>query len=219
MARTNRIPKSREARLVECETHLYFLWDARRLYPEQHDHYKQVATELRVLIGDHKPARRLLLSMMDEFNFTYEVPPPPPPFDKLPIPMVGWREDPSHLAVDDKATIEEALASQAALRRPVPFPEYVERALAVSVGPRDYSFRDLVLAISQQVGSSHEDTAVDVPLMQLVQMGSVSLGGEKGHIAPLITFADLVLTVGQRFLGHVTVDHGYAPKHFQIGAE
>ena len=88
-----RIPKSREARLVECETHLYFLWDARRQFHQEYDRYKQLAAELRILVGDHKPARRLLFSMMTQFGFSYEVPPPPPPCDKQAItPMVGWKK-------------------------------------------------------------------------------------------------------------------------------
>lgn len=109
MTRKHRAPKSPEARLVECETHLYFLWDARRLYQEQRDRYKQIAAELRVLVGDHRPSRRLLISMMDEFGFRYEVQPPPPPFDKQPIAMIGWREDPNHLALVRQGSNSPAL--------------------------------------------------------------------------------------------------------------
>lgn len=223
MARTDRIPKGRESRLVECETHLYFLWDARRLYQEQPDRYKQIAAELRVLVGDHMPARRLLLAMMEEFCFSYEVQPPPSPFDKQPIPMIGWRDDPNHAALvrqaeealGDEKKMQELFLAQAALRCPVPFAEYVARGLAVYISPHDYSFKDFVLAIAQQMGSGHEDTAVDVPL---AQMGSVILGGEQSHIAALVNFADLVLIVGGLFIAHVVEHHGYEPKYFRIGA-
>ena len=172
MAAKDRVPKNSKARLAECEAHLFFLWDVRRLYQEQRDRYKQIGAELRVLVGDHRPARRLLIAMMEEYGFSYDVQPPPPPFDKQPIPMVGWKKDPNYLAlaqqvkaaIRDEQEMQEALAAQAALRRPVPFTEYVERALAVYIDPYEYSFRDLVLAIAQQIGSSHEDTAIDVPL-------------------------------------------------------
>jgi hypothetical protein len=223
MRRKERIPKSPEARLVECETHLYFLWDARRLYHEQRDRYKQIAAELRVLVGDHKPSRRLLLSMMEDFGFTYQVQPPPAPFNKQPIPMVGWRIDPNHrllarqveAAIGDEAKMAEVLVAQAALRRPVPLAEYVEKGLAVYIAPHDYSFRELVLAIAQQIGSGHEDSAVDAPL---AKMGNVLLGGEESHVATLIKFADLVLNVGALFIDHVAQVHGYSPKYFRIGA-
>ena len=152
MNQKKRIKKPPEQRLNECETHLYFLWDA-RLYQWQKDRYKQIAAELRVLVGDYKPNKRLLLSLMNEFGFSFDVQPPNPPFDKQPISMVGWREDPKHQALTeevqqalgDEVKLAEIIKKQAALRRAVPFPEYVEKALAVYVAPYDYSYRDLVL--------------------------------------------------------------------------
>lgn len=138
MVRKTRIEKPPEQRLSECETHLYFLWDARRLYRAQKDRYKQIAAELRVLVGDHKPKRRLLLSLMNEFGFSFDVQPPGPPLDKQPIPMVGWRDDPEHQALTeevqqalgDEAKLAEVLKKQAAFRRVVHFPEYVEKGFS-----------------------------------------------------------------------------------------
>ena len=66
------------------------------------------------------------------------------------------------------------------MRRSVPFEEYVERGLAVHIAPYDYSFRELVLAVAQQIGSGHEDSAVDVPL---VQMANMSIGNQ-GSLSP-----------------------------------
>jgi hypothetical protein len=161
--------------------------------------------------------------MMKEFGFSYEVQPPPPPFDKQAIPMVGWRDDPRHLAIvrqleaayGDEVKLNEVLEAQAAMRRPVPFEEYVERALAVYIAPYDYSFRDLVLAIAQQIGSGHEDSSVEAPL---VQMANTSIGNQESHVAVLVQFADLVLEVGALFLGHVTEHHGYSPKYYRDDA-
>lgn len=221
MSRKERSPKPVEQRIEECETHLYFLWDARRLYEQEKVRYKQIAAELRVLVGDHRPKRRLLLSLMDEHGFTYDVQPPGPPFEKQDIPMVGWRDDPIQQALTaelqdalgDDSKLAKVLEKQAALRRPVPFPEYVEKALAVYSAPYDYSYRDLVLAVSQQVGSGHEDTSMDEPLMQ---MRSFIIGGDEGHVAPLIGFCDLVLRVGRQFLGYLAEKHGYKPRHFRV---
>ncbi len=223
MSRKKRIPKTRELRLVECETHLYFLWDACRLYSEQPDRYKQVAAELRILVGDHKPDRRLLIAMMEEYGFSYDVQPPGPPFEKQFISMVGWRDDPAHQALAaeaesamrDAKAIEALLEKQSALRRPVPFPEYVENGLAVFIKPYDYSFMDLVCAIAQQECSGHEDHLVDEPL---AQMHSFIVGNEKSHIAALMRFADLVIKVGSLFLGHVVDNHGYKLRYFQPAA-
>ena len=114
-------------------------------------------------------------------------------------------------ATGDEEKPAEVLEKLAALRRPVPFAEYVERALAVYIAPYDYSYRDLVLAVAQQVGSSHEDTAVDEPLLQLRRY---VIGGNQGHVAPLINLADLVLKVGMSFVAFVSEKHGYRPKYF-----
>ena len=223
MARQPRIPKTREQRLAECETLLYFLWDARRQFPGQYDRYKQIAAELRVLVGDHRPKRRLLVAMMEEFGFEYLVQPPPPPFENMPISMVGWRDDPEWQAVTqqveaahgDEEALEAALDGQAALRRPVPFPEYVERGLAVYIAPRDYSHRELVAVIAQQLGSAHEDTSVDT---DLAKMAGVIIGNDESHVAALVNFSGLVLKVGRLFIGHVAAAHGFRPEHFRPNA-
>ena len=223
MSRKKRIPKTQVQRLVDCETHLYFLCDACRLYSEQPDRYKQVAAELRILVGDHKPDRRLLIAMMEKYRFSYDVQPPGPPFDKQSISMVGWRDDPAHIALaaeveaamGDTKAIEALLEKQSALRRPVPFPEYVENGLAVFIKPYDYSFRDLVCAIAQQEGSGHEDPLVDEPL---AQMHSVIIGNEKSHVAALMGFANLVIKVGSLFLGHVVDNHGYQLRYVETAA-
>jgi hypothetical protein len=90
-----RIPKSLEQRVQDCETHLYFLWDARRLYPAQEDRFKQIAAELRILVCETRTNQPLLLNLMEELDFTFDVQPPGPPFDNWSIPMVGWRDDPA----------------------------------------------------------------------------------------------------------------------------
>lgn len=219
MVQKEKVAKSRQRRLSECETHLYFLWDAYRLYSKQPERFKQIASELRVLVGDHRPDRRLLLAMMEEYGFSYAVQPPGPPFDKQPIPMVGWRDDPEHKALanalatagGDQEKHSAALEKQAALRRPVPFREFLERGLAVYIEPHDYSYCDLVLAVAQQIGSAHEATVIDKPLLE---MEATTLGTQRGHVAPLLELATLTLHVGSLFLAHVARNYGFRPRYF-----
>lgn len=219
MSKKKRIPKSREQRLRDCESHLYFLWDARRLYPREEERYKQIAGELRILVCETRHNRSLLLNLMDEHGFSYDVPPTGPPFDKQPIAMVGWRDDPVHQrltrelasAMGDDAKMAKVSEELIALRKPVPIREFVNRALAVYIAPDDYSYRDLTLAVAQQVGSSHEDDEVDEPL---VKMQNIQIGRDQGHIAPLIGFSDLIIKVGSVFLGFVVQNQDYQPKYF-----
>lgn len=78
--------------------------------------------------------------MMEQYGYTYDVQPPGPPVDKNPILMVGWREDP--------ATVPE---NQAALRRPIPFSEYVDKGLAVYIDP---NFKAIETSYSQWLNRS-----------------------------------------------------------------
>ncbi len=215
-----RIPKSLEQRLQDCETHLYFLWDSHRLYPAQEDRFKQIAAELRILVCETRTNHPLLLYLMEELGFSYDVQPPGPPFDKQPIPMIGWRDDPVHqqlttevqAAIGDERRLSQILQKQAALRHALPFREYVEKSLAVFIAPYDYSYRELTLAVAQQVGSSHEDLSVEEPLIKLQQF---RLAGHQGHVAPLIVFADSVLKVGGAFVEFLIQTQSYEPRYYK----
>lgn len=226
MERKKRVAKPPAERLRDCEVHLYFLWDSRRLYQVESERFKQIAAELRVLVGKTRRNKPLLLDLMDEYGFAYHIQPPGrdpngPPLAPQPLPMVGWRQDPElqriykNLDSDDQARVASAEAELAALARPVPFREWVDRGLAVFIDPHDYSHRDLVLAIAQQYGSSHEDESVEEPIQRLK---SFNIGGHPGDIAPLIDFAHLVIHVGELFIGHLVHTVGYEPKYFRIGA-
>ena len=123
--------------MQDCETHLFFLRDALRLYPSQPDRFKQIAAELRVLVCETKNNHPLLLELMEEVGFSCGL---------------------------------------------VPFREYVENHLAVYLAPYEYTFRDLVLKVAEQLGSSHEDLSVEEPL---AKMQNMILGQAQGHM-PLI---------------------------------
>jgi hypothetical protein len=215
--RKRRIAKSPVERLTDCEIHLHFLRDARRLYPRERVRYKQIASELRVLVGDHRPARRLLIQLMKEFGFSFDIQPKREPIHG-PIPMVGWLTDPETLALREEfraATgnpdrLQAAVRRQAALARAVPIADFVEKGLAFHIAPYDYSYLDLVLAVAQQDGSSHEDDAIDEPL---VRLRSLLINGRAAHIVSLVNLADLVLDVGSRFLLFVAHHHAYTTKY------
>lgn len=230
MARKRRLQKTAAQRLNDCETHVFFLWDALRLYRDQRDRYKQAAAELRVLVCETHHNKPLLLDLMDKYGFKHEVQPPHrrsggPPLKPQPVPMVGWREDPEQNAISDE--LADAMHSQDQTKMqdinrklenlacPIPFREWVNKGLAVYIFPYDYSHRELTLAIAQQMGSSHEDESLEEPIVRLQH---VVLAGETSEVATLIDFAHYVLSVGIDFLKHLVTRHGYQPKHFTITA-
>jgi hypothetical protein len=227
MPKKRRISKSIDQRLKECETHIYFLWDALRLYPKERDRFKQIATELRVLVCETRHNKPLLLDLMDYYEFTHYVQPPGlnsngPPIKPQPIPKVGWRDNPVQQAITeeltnaiesgDSAKVKEIEDKLAKLAHPVPFREWVNKGLAVYIKPYDYSYRELTLAIAQQFGSSHEDDSVEEPIVRLQQ---IFIGGESSDIVPLIELARYVLKVGTRFIRFLVENHSYNPKYFR----
>ncbi len=134
--------------------------------------------------------------------------------------MVGWRNDPVHQqltkevegALDDKDMLGKVLQKQAALRRPMPLREYVDSALAVYIAPHDYSYRDLTLAVAQQLGSSHEDRSVDE---SIAQMHHIRIGGHLSYVAPLLEFTNLIIGVGKQFLVFACTNSDYSLRFFR----
>jgi hypothetical protein len=105
--RKPRVAKPAGQRLAECETHLYFLWDARRLYIQQRDRFKQIAAELRILVRETRTNKPLLLDLMDEYKFVYEVQPLGssdfgPPLKPQPLTIVDWQDDPLHAEISQQ---------------------------------------------------------------------------------------------------------------------
>lgn len=156
---------------------------------------------------------------MDRYSFAYEVPPPAPPFDKRPIPLVDdaaqtqFANEVQGAELGDETISATLLEKQAALRRPLPFREYVDRGLAVFIAPHSYSYRELTLAIAQQLGSSHEDIEVD---QSIVQLANFLVGGHPTHLVVLMNFANDVIHVGSEFLKFLHLNHGYSPKYFKF---
>lgn len=223
----NRIPKPISQMVQDCETHLYFLWDALRLFRNESERYKQIASELRILVCQHGRNKALLLNLMDEFGFVYEInPPADTPLPHEPIPLVGWQDDPVEKqfaqelsgAIGDEQKLAEVLAKRALQRRPLLLREFVDRALAVHIAPYDYSFKELTLAVAQQMGSSHEDDTIEEPLAKML---NIYFFGNPSYAAILVDFGRLVLNAGEQFLEFMIHTHNYEPKYFkrQSGAE
>src|SRR5262245_54219879 len=204
--RTPRVPKSAEERMRDCETHLAYLNEARDNYRTDRERYKQVAGELRVLVCKTKKNKPLLLDLMDEYGFNYEVQRDPagPPV-KGPIPLVGWRDDPVQQelarefeqALGDEKKLAALLAQKESLNVALPLRRYVDEGLAAYIAPQDYSYNRLTCAIAEQCGIAHEDEAIEEGL---AAMQCILIGNDHSHIRVLISFADTILHAGLEFL-------------------
>jgi hypothetical protein len=222
-ARVPRVYKSPEERIRDCETHLAFLKEARDNYPTDRERYKQVAAELRVLVCKFRNNKPLLLDLMDEYGFNYEVRPAAPPAGpplKGPIPLVGWRDDPAQQALakeleqalGDEQKLNASLARQQSLRVALPLRRFVDEGLAAFIAPYEYSYNQLTRAIAEQCGVAHEDEAIEEGL---AAMRNFRIGNDHSHIHTLIRFADTILHAGLKFLVFMVATHGYQPQRFR----
>ena len=69
---------------------------------------------------------------------------------------------------------------------------------------------DLILAVAQQCGSSHEDKDIEEPI---AQMRSLVIGGVESHVAVLIDYTRLVIDAGIKFLLY-SVEKGLYRAHY-----
>jgi hypothetical protein len=220
--RKPRVPKPRDERIRDCETHLAFLKEARDNYRTDRERYKQVAGELRVLVCKSKSNKPLLLDLMDEYGFDYLVqraaPPAGPPL-KGPIPLVGWRDDPvqQELAKEleqaqgDERRLNALLTRLQSLEVALPLRRYVDEGLAAFIAPYEYSYNQLTRVIAEQSGSAHEDETMEEGL---AAMHHVRIGNDHSHIVTLIGFADTILCAGLEFLNFMVATHGYRLRRF-----
>lgn len=214
---TVRIPKTKEQLLEACETHLIMLNQALSLYPSQRYQYKHIAAELRVLVCDFSRNKPLLLDLMDEYGFSYEI----KPEGKNLVPLANWQEDTlfekniyepvGQLLSEGKIGEAEEILSKN--RKPIPLRLFVKNGLAVFIKPHNISYQVLIKSIAEQEGSSHEDRDLDEIVYQLK---SIRIGGEESHIASLISFAELINKVGLDFFNFLFDKIQYKPKHLQI---
>jgi hypothetical protein len=220
-----RVSKSPEERIRDCETHLSFLQEARDKYPTDRERYKQVAGELRVLVCKTNRNKPLLLDLMDEYGFYYEVQRDPagPPV-KGPMPVVGWRDDPVQQelareveqALGDEQKLNALLARQESLNIALPLRRYVDEGLAVYIAPQDYSYNRLTRAIAEQCGVAHEDEAIEEGL---AAMQCILIGNDHSNIRVLISFADTILRAGLEFLAFMVATYRYQLQRFYFSSE
>ncbi|MDO8490039.1 MAG: hypothetical protein Q7S47_01315 [bacterium] len=213
MLRTN------EQLLEACEEQLILLDQALFRYPTQRFEYKNIASGLRVLVCDFGKNKPLLLDLMDQNGFKYEI----KPQGKNPISLVNWQKDTLfeksiYEPVGEllkKGKFEKAEKIISKHRKPIPLRQYVKHGLAVFIAPDDVSYHDLIKMIAEKEGLSHEDKDINTIASRLK---NIKLGGEESHVASLISFAALISDVGLEFFSYLFDKKIYTPKHMEISS-
>lgn len=185
-----RIPRPCVARVEACEAHAHFLREARRRFENEDPmYYKQVASELRVLFADKKPANRLLLSLLKPLRVGLELNPPKPPSPGWPVHQSG------------KTEIWEGK---------IPIEIYCEHGVVCSIKGRVFTVGAFVREVAQNEGSGHE--APQLPEV-FGEWHSLHLLGLPSHVHALGPLGRTLGGAAEDFMRFVVANRGYKPRY------
>lgn len=203
--------------IQSCEFHLNLLWEARQKISVDNMRFKQIAGELRILLFETRTNKPLLLKIMDLYGVQARVRPEP---DSRFL-MIGWREDPEYKRayqtmlnppVEANALIE-SLHKIMPPGNPVMFKDWIKHAVAIGNEYGEYSYKELILSLAQQMGCSHEDEAVDALLDMFSQINN---NKEPLFLKSLLGCTKTTLGVGAFLFMWLRKSQGYKPKYLSI---
>jgi hypothetical protein len=204
-----KIPQPLARRVSSLETHLKLLREALIRLDGEPDLYKLLAGELRVLVASFKTNRPLLLDLMDEAEVEYKIRPDP----ELPFPIQLVDEEPEPTPEGFETWLPAKIWQYHRSRgKAYSLREFVRRALAVHILGTSYSYEQLLRALAEHSGTSHEDPNIDP---NLLEMESIQIGGHVSHSAPLRGLTAHVLRAGALVI-KAAVDAGYVPHYFTV---
>lgn len=213
-----RIPRSELDLITSCEFHLLLLWEAFIKMSIQPERYKQIAAELRVLVCRHGRNKPLLLNLMKSYSIEARANPQGSRFLKK-----GWQEDPKYkqeliklpLLSYDYAELIKLLHSRMPPEKPLDYEQYISEVVGVANEYGEYTYKELILAVAQQIGSGHEDETVE-ELLHYVAHFDQSNCVEPIIIVPMMRTAEEVLSLGALFIFIASKHYNYHPKYLDI---
>jgi len=189
-----RISKSLLEQLEALDDHLFLLRQNLLGLQKDEAYFKVIAAELRVLVCPSRRTEGLLWRMVErmdvsdavnlqlagniDVNHPFAAKIPIPTFAFVPIQRAGLGHPdlPSH---------------SYSLRKVIKYCD------AIFVTGKGLTHEYLIKAIAQQIGSAHEDNAIELPLATLKAM---FINGTKPYIPILTLVAELALQVGERVI-------------------
>ncbi|TVT47099.1 MAG: hypothetical protein FHK82_18210 [Sedimenticola thiotaurini] len=204
MTNKSRIKKTLGRKFSDLDDHLYFLKDSlAKLIGGDPSYIKQVAAELRVLI-----CKAGVEGLMWRVNEEIEA------SDIVSVHLPGDVNLEHPLAKDLKFFFVPLMRTGLGDPRLIPG-EYslkgiIKNSEAIMVSGDTYTHENLIRAISEQMGSAHEDEGV-TPF--LVELSNTIVSDQAALSATLISVADLVIEVGEGILSKATNDNGFLRKN------
>lgn len=198
-----RISKSLLEQLEALDDHLYLLLKNLLELRKDDAHIKVIAAELRVLVCPSRRTEGLLWRMVERMDVS----------DVVELQLAG-NVDVNHPFANGLdfffVPIQRAGFGHPSLPpRPCYLRKVIKHCDAIFVTGKGLTHEYLIKAIAQQIGSAHEDNAIELPLATLKAM---FINGTQPYIPILTLISELVLEVGERVLSKAEGSHGFKRK-------
>ena len=204
MSRKNRIPKTLSHKLDDLDAHLFIIREHLRELNESTSHMKVLSAELRTLLCWSSGTEGLLWRLVDELAID----------DCIFLHVPGDLIEDHPLAQGLQFSIVPIQRGGKGDPRLPPyncsFKEIIKERQALIIGGKPIKHEYLIKAISQQMGSAHEDDGLE---QMLVDMKSIFIGGLEPYVPVMATNAELTLEIGERVLESAEQGLGYKRHH------
>lgn len=204
MTQNKRTPKSISQKLEDLDAHLFIVREHLNQLTESSSHLKVLSAELRTLVCWSSGTEGLLWRLVDEFSID----------DKIFLHVPGDLIEDHPLAQGLQfliVPIQRGGKGDPHLP-PVHYSlkEIIKETQALIAGGKPFTHSYLIKAVSQQMGSAHEDEGLEE---MLVNLKSIFINGVEPFVSVLATDAKLTLEVGERVLEKAEKKHNYNRHH------
>ena len=204
MAKNKRIPKTLSQKLNDLDDHLYIVREHLSKLNDSSSHLKVLSAELRTLVCWSSVTEGLLWRLVDELTVD----------DKIFLHVPGDLIEDHPLAQGLQFLIVPIQRGGKGDPRLPPyyysFKEIIKETQALVAGGKPFTHEYLIKAVTQQMGSAHEDDGLEE---MLVDLKSIFINGVEPFVSVLATDAKLTLDVGERVLEKAETKHNYKRHH------
>ena len=200
MSKQSRVPKTLHGKLSDLDNHLFLLRDHLHRLNEGEAHFKSISGGLRVLLCFSSGTEGLLWRLVDELQIS----------DKIYLHVARSVNTSHPLAQGLHFSIVPI--QRGGLGHPqlppshYSFREIIKQYDGVFISGQGYTHEYIIKAIAQQMGTAHEDDAIEEPLADLKQ---ILINGIPPYVRLLATDAELALQIGERVLDKAEAEFSY----------
>lgn len=204
MSKRNRVPKTLSHKLDDLDAHLFIIREHLKKLNESTSHLKVLSAELRTLLCLSNRTEGLLWRLVDELNID----------DKIFLHVPGDLIEDHPLAQGLQFLIVPIQRGGKGDPRLVPYhyslKEVIKKRQALVTSGKPFTHEYLIKAVSQQMGSAHEDEGLE---QMLVDLKSIFVNGVEPYISVLATNAELALEIGERVIESAENNLDYKRHH------